>query len=549
MQTKILTSAFYFFTIVIFNFQSQAQTWGFGKNVSTEAFDTRGIAMTKGVNGSFFNGGTFSDTVKIGTQLHIVDTKLGFYITKQDLTGNLIWSISDKGVNPGFNASAMYSTLGALAADTSGNVLAFGNFGLYENSMNKLFLNKYNSLGVKQWSAWVDMAVSTTSVPVAVCADDSGNVYITGHTFNTLTFYDGDGYTTHPNNTLVTSGAGTEFLAKYSATGVFQWIKEYTNPYSTRATSLTATNDGILLCGKTGGGGVVDFGNSVTAAITNLKKGAFITKYNFNGLAQWVLKAEGTDTPFIAITLDNNYDIIMCGRLNDGSIGTFTTISAAYVGFVGKVNSGGTAQWVSFETAFQYNAPMGVALSNNSILVVGNTLVTKPQGGNGYAIAAQRYNNMGNLLAYDTASTDTYSNISASSLITTSTGDIWISGAYRGELITGNINLNSPSLLESNIFLAKINATGGIIASLNNFDNQIANIVLFPNPTSGHFVIQSQDSKYKIEICNVLGENIYSSSIEKKTATEINLSIFPKGIYFVNFYEREKRYSKKIVVE
>lgn len=547
MKTKnLFLSAIIFSTFIfqLLTFNCTAQTWTFGKNVAMEAYDTRGTCMTKGLQGSFFTGGAFSDTVKIGTNTY-TDTKVAFYIAKQDVAGSLVWSICDKGKDPGTYYTSVYSALRSLTCDTSGNIFAFGNWGVYA-SMDKLFLYKYNSTGVKQWGAWIDAPVS--AVAIASCADDSGNVYITGHAANTITFYDGDGFTTQPNNTLIAGGAGTEFLAKYNAAGMFQWVKEYTNPYTTRAKSLTVTNDGILLCGKTSGGGTVDFGNGVTAVITNLKEGSFITKYDFNGLAQWALKAEGTGCRLEAITLDSNLEIIICGDMYNGnSIGAFTTIPTGSSQFVGKANSSGVVQWVSFETAFLYNTPMGIALSNNSILVVGKM----PVGGNGDAIAAQRYNNTGNLLAYDTTSTDTYG-ISAASLITTSTGDIWLSGGFCGTLIEGNVNLTgfcSPNHPRGNIFLAKITATGGIVASLENLEEKTTDIVLFPNPTSGSFVIQPQDSQFKIEICNVLGETIYSTIVKQQTTTEINLSAFPKGLYFVNFREGEKRHSKKIVVQ
>ena len=53
-----------------------------------------------------------------------------------------------------------------------------------------------------------------------------------------------------------------------------------------------------------------------------------------------------------------------------------------------------------------------------------------------------------------------------------------------------------------------------------------------------------------IEICNILGEIIYTSgNLIPQIENEINISNNPKGVYFVKVYEGEKVHTEKIVIQ
>ncbi len=69
--------------------------------------------------------------------------------------------------------------------------------------------------------------------------------------------------------------------------------------------------------------------------------------------------------------------------------------------------------------------------------------------------------------------------------------------------------------------------------SIKNIKGQ-ASINLFPNPTNGKFIINYETNKFPVNIfiTNILGVNIKQLKIKKNT--EIDLTNFPKGIYFVN---------------
>ncbi|MDO9186006.1 MAG: T9SS type A sorting domain-containing protein [Bacteroidia bacterium] len=86
--------------------------------------------------------------------------------------------------------------------------------------------------------------------------------------------------------------------------------------------------------------------------------------------------------------------------------------------------------------------------------------------------------------------------------------------------------------------------------------NEVSNdlsLIIFPNPSNGKFTIElsstgiSNNNKFVVKIYNVLGEQIYLSELKQLTRNEIDLSNIPKGIYFVNVYNEDKIYTRKIV--
>lgn len=74
-------------------------------------------------------------------------------------------------------------------------------------------------------------------------------------------------------------------------------------------------------------------------------------------------------------------------------------------------------------------------------------------------------------------------------------------------------------------------------------------ISIFPNPTNGIFMIKSNNSINEIKIYNMLGENTKDiSNCEQMKSIEIDLSYYPRGIYFVKIYDEKTILTKKIII-
>ncbi len=75
-----------------------------------------------------------------------------------------------------------------------------------------------------------------------------------------------------------------------------------------------------------------------------------------------------------------------------------------------------------------------------------------------------------------------------------------------------------------------------------------SDFVIHPNPSTGKFNL-SGEAIDAIVMQNMIGKVIYSSFVYKQTSTEIDLSTFPKGVYFISVYQREKKYTRKIIIQ
>ena len=73
-------------------------------------------------------------------------------------------------------------------------------------------------------------------------------------------------------------------------------------------------------------------------------------------------------------------------------------------------------------------------------------------------------------------------------------------------------------------------------------------VEVYPNPSSGKFIINSQITKGEVSVYNGLGENIYQSSLSSLQFT-LDISSKPRGIYFVKISDGEKIYLNKIIVQ
>jgi hypothetical protein len=80
-------------------------------------------------------------------------------------------------------------------------------------------------------------------------------------------------------------------------------------------------------------------------------------------------------------------------------------------------------------------------------------------------------------------------------------------------------------------------------------ENSLPGFSIYPNPTSGEFVVSSSQFVGKeITIYNLLGEKINSTTLNSKPQT-LNLSTQPSGVYFVEMEVNGKREMRKVVLK
>ena len=94
--------------------------------------------------------------------------------------------------------------------------------------------------------------------------------------------------------------------------------------------------------------------------------------------------------------------------------------------------------------------------------------------------------------------------------------------------------------VDSTCYLSNINSINEIPISL--FD-------IYPNPTSGKFILHGIDEKYNLIIFNVFGEKVFHSLISDMQYA-LDLSSQPDGIYYIKIICQDGNSAvKKIVKE
>ena len=103
---------------------------------------------------------------------------------------------------------------------------------------------------------------------------------------------------------------------------------------------------------------------------------------------------------------------------------------------------------------------------------------------------------------------------------------------------------------EDNVWVATssgVSKISSIASSLNPVS--IANVEVFPNPSSGIITVSCDENLKNIEVYNVLGSLIHSEKIHFQNEIELNLSHLTSGIYHLVLRNENLVLNQKIIIE
>jgi hypothetical protein len=72
----------------------------------------------------------------------------------------------------------------------------------------------------------------------------------------------------------------------------------------------------------------------------------------------------------------------------------------------------------------------------------------------------------------------------------------------------------------------------------------------YPNPSQGKFILHTHNiGQGHIEIYNVMGELVFTTPLNARAATQIDLAGHAKGMYVVKMITSDKTYSSRLLLQ
>ena len=351
---------------------------------------------------------------------------LDIFIIKYNSLGQVLWATSCGGANIDEGRSITIDTIGNIyiignyrniltikqydSAPIGGGTIGLSTYGTITsvNSLNDIFVIKYNSSGQVLWAA--SCGGSSTEQGNSITTDKDNNVYVTGSYQSTMTIKQ---YASAPSGggavglsiygTLTSSGGQDIFIIKYNSSGQALWATSCGGTSTDQGNSITTDKDnnvyvtgnfiGIMTikqyASAPSGGGAV--GLSTYGTLTSSGgPDIYIIKYNLLGQALWATSSGSSSTDQgNSITTDKDNNVYVTGNFNGtmtikqyasapsggGAVGlsiygTITTAGLSDI-YIVKYNSIGQVLWgTSCGSSLSDNC-YSVAADNENIYLTG----------------------------------------------------------------------------------------------------------------------------------------------------------------------------------
>lgn len=300
-------------------------------------------------DGGIIMTGRFQDTIHFQNTTLVSLGNYDIFVTKYDTNGNLLWATSIGGNSfEGVN-SCTSDTEGSvyIAGSFLSNNLVIGNDTLDNqgNGAEDIFIIKLDSIGNPVWAK--SHGGIGNDVANEICADGSGNVYVTGYTESNSIIFGQD--------TLLSNNRSS-YLIKYDLSGSISWAKK-PESYISEGNSLDVDNAGNVYITGSFMGYVIIFGND-TLTKAGYSMGIFIAKYNGSGSPIWAVNSgngQNHDYPN-SIKVDSHGNVFVAGNFSSPSLTFGGTIlnknGNEYYSqdiFLAKYNNFGIPLWATRE--------------------------------------------------------------------------------------------------------------------------------------------------------------------------------------------------------
>jgi hypothetical protein len=504
-----------------------------------DLYSNQGLAInciTSDASGNIYEAGRFSGTVVIGAFTLTSMLSGDIIVMKSDPSGNVLWAKKFTGSGSD-NANS-------ISLDNNGNIIISGYIGtnqtifdsytLTANGNSDYYVCKMNSSGsvtwVKQFSS-PDQFVINKSV-----VDPSGNIFVAGNFQNTAIL---DTYT------LTSAGLTDAFLAKIDGSGNTQLFKKFGGSDAENAQGISIENSGnIYLTGK--------FRSSVvlgTGTLTSIGSyDGFLVKCDGSANVLWAKQFGGSGNDEgreVACEIGGN--IFLAAEVGPVSYVDTYTLNTA-LAFISKFTSSGNPVWVK-----ELGCDVGFLITSIVVDPASNLYMAGSFGGsfvcapglvsgdtedgfiskldaNGIFVWTKHLGGSGledfNSCTYNTS------------------GKIYVAGSFAGPSMIDTYTYTTPAPDTYQSLTLKIDPA--LIGLEEN--QQDSEFSIYPNPASDKLYIDVKEPGKSANLCltNVLGQELINKkSIQSEV---IDVSFFPRGIYFLRLCTEESHYLKKVVL-
>jgi len=299
-----------------------------------------GIALDS--SGNIYATGSFEDNATFGNTSLISEDDDDIFVAKLSNSGSWLWAVKAGG--------ARYDISKAIAVDSSGNVFITGcfrdtaNFGstsLTAFAVPEIFVAKISSSGEWQWAARASEPVSGSSQPRegrGITVDSSGSAFITGYFSEIATF---------GSTTLEEDHDGSQFVAKISSSGIWQWaVKAGDSGYFKHDGIAVDSSGNAFVTGSFSETTI--FGSTVL--MSSGDRDIFVAKISSGGSWQWAVGVGGSqEDEGNGITVDSSGNAFVTGSFYQTVTFDSTTLTSSGKDdiFVAKISSSGSWQWAA----------------------------------------------------------------------------------------------------------------------------------------------------------------------------------------------------------
>jgi hypothetical protein len=458
----------------------------------------------------------------------------------------------------------------AICIDQAGNVIIAGeienngDFGtthvVASSADNDMFIAKYSNNGDL---IYVKLAGGATNDKAyGVCADKSGNAYITGHV---------EGYAKFGAYSVTSAGVKDIIVAKYDPAGVEQWVVRAggANTDIGKGISINAANE-LYVNGFYRGSASFTGSTTVLNSKTAAYDDAFIARYDMtNGALIWAKTAGGDyDDDGWALTTAANGKIFMSGEFNAYANFDAThalTTSGNADAFVACYDNTGAVQWVVSGGGPLIDRARGICADASSNVfitgqygakgVFGTTTLSAPDSSD---IFVASYDATGAFRWALSAAgpqdpLETLGFESGLAVAVDIGNAVYVSGSYLGVTSFGATTLDPYT--RTDVFVTRVSQTGtNPIASGINEIKSLESLDVYPNPNNGKFTVSfnlTEKDNYNLELTNLVGQVVYSeklSSFEGTYSKTIEIGNYSKGLYTIKLSNSQNQQFRKIVV-